>query len=278
MQASNAPRRERTNQHRGRRRKHRQPPVTKTEYRELLSLPTVRYMILTVVTLMTVIMLYGSVKSSVAHQHFTTAKNGLKALTAGQYAYSTQYIEAAQAALALYPERANYHETLGSLYEHMAVQINQQTVIDKADMLARREWLLLAQNHYESALLHRPYWPVTHANLAMVKWRQNTIDDALFVHVEKAHEYGAMKTEVHQFMAHLGASLYLSQHPYFLQAQTMFSHHFEHGLRDPKSRQTVQALINERNIQLEVCQWLGAEAATITFLKCNTPTAATKAT
>lgn len=251
-----------------RRRKHRAAPVTKTVSKSVFETPYVKHGIWGLALVLTLWTLFSSIESSRAHYHFQIAKNGLAAFAAGDFSQQQSIINTAKTAINIDPKRANYHETLGSLYEYLALNVIAEKHKDKDTIMLQRQWLDLAYSHYLSAADLRPYWPVTQANLGMIRWRQNTIDQQLFSHIANAHRLGRMKAEVHEFIVQIGGAFYLSQHPYFIEQQSMFVHHFSNGIRNPQSRKVVLGYINQMNIKNDVCGWLNQDENSQKYLKC----------
>jgi hypothetical protein len=255
-------------QERKRRRKHRAAPVTKTVSKSIFETEYVKHGVWGLALILTLWTLFGSVQSSRAHYYFQIAKNGLAAFSVGDFLQQQAIITAAKAAIEIDPARANYHETLGSLYEYLALNVIAEKHKDKDTIMVQRQWLDLAYSHYLRAEDLRPYWPVTHANLGMIRWRQNTIDEQLFTHITNAHRLGRMKAEVHEFIVQIGGALYLSQHPYFIEQQAMFAHHFSNGIRNHQSRKVVLGYIAAMNIKSDVCGWVKQDELSQKWLKC----------
>lgn len=253
---------------RSRRRRHRAPPITRTIHTSLFEKKSARYGIGVVVLVITVWSLWSTVQSSRAHYHFQIATNGLAAFAGGDFSQQKHIITAAKKAIDIAPQRANYHETLGSLYEYIALNVMAEKHKDKDQIMIQRQSLDLAYSQYLNALALRPNWPVTHANLGMIRWRQNTIDEQLFTHIADAHRLGRMKAEVHEFIVNIGGALYLSQHPYFVEHQGMFIQHFSNGIRNNRSRQSITKYINSLNIKSDVCGWLTQDEKSQQWLKC----------
>ena len=251
-----------------RRRKHRAALVTKTVSKSVFETPNVKHAVWGIALVLTLWTLFSSIQSSRAHYHFQHAKNGLAAFAAGDFSQQQAVIKAAKNAIDIDPDRANYHETLGSLYEYLALNVIAEKHKDKDTIMVQRQWLDLAYSHYQSAAGLRPYWPVTQANLGMIRWRQNTIDEHLFTHITNAHRLGRMKAEVHEFIVQIGGALYLSQHPYFMEQQAMFIHHLSNGIRNPQSRKVILKYIATTNIKSDVCGWLKQDEHSQKHLKC----------
>ncbi len=255
---------------RKRQRRLRTKPVTITTTNSLFEQLWVRLLCLCCGVLVTVFVIYSSVQSSRAHAYFQTAKNGVVNFSRGDFSQQTQIINAAKQAIAIYPNKANYHDTLASLYEYLAISVINQQHKDKDSVMIQRQWLALAYSHYQTAAMWRPYWPVTHANMAMIKWRQNQIDEVLLAHLLRAHQLGAMKDEVHQLMVNIGSAFYLSQHPYFAEHQSLFVSHFANGLRNGSTRRYVKEHIRNMSLQSDVCAWLEQDETIQRLLKCVT--------
>ena len=160
---------------------------------------------------------------------------------------------AIQSAVDSQPSHPLYQDLLGQVYEWGAI----------AGYEDQSSALQAAKAHYLRGTQLRPLWPVTWASLAMIKWRQQEFDDQLLTYLQRASELGPKKPEVHLLYVQLGMALYASNHPMLLRIRDEFYHRISLGLRDPKSRGQVQALIKQYDAQKRVCRWLRNEPLSI---------------
>lgn len=128
-----------------------------------------------------------------------------------------------------------------------------------------------AKQYYINAILLRPTWPVTYASLAMIKWRQNELDDELLMLINKADEYGPLKAEIHVFIVEFSLSLYSNNHPFYVNVRPLVKDRMRKGLRNKQSRLRILEAIRNFNELETACRWMKEEDNYVykTILNCG---------
>lgn len=125
---------------------------------------------------------------------------------------------------------------------------------------ANKEALQDAKANYLAATKLRPLWPVTWANLAMIKWRLQQFDDEMLGFLHKANDLGPYSTEVHLLFTRLGISLYQANHPMFVDIKDIVYKRIGLGLRNADSKPLVLAFIDSTGALKNVCQWVTVDS------------------
>ena len=163
---------------------------------------------------------------------------------------------------------ANVLHHSNPLYLELDAQIKEWGVLSgfEADM-----GLQAAQASYLLASKSRPLWPVTWANLAMLKWRKQEFDDEMLSYLNKAHTLGLQKAEVHILFTQLGLSLYQANHPFYRSIREQTQTHIKKGIRANPSRNQIVAFIKDNGHHRTVCRWLDVndDAFAISMLGCQ---------
>lgn len=144
-------------------------------------------------------------------------------------------------ALSLDPTHPTYNHRMGRLY-HVRMGM---------EPLRRDENGALAKQHFERSIEIRPYWPLTWANLALVKRDLREFDDRFFEATIKAARYGPWEPGVHQILASVGLpfAFVFADEP---EARAAIIGSVTRGLRSPVSYAPREVLAQLKNSQLLV--------------------------
>jgi hypothetical protein len=118
--------------------------------------------------------------------------------------------------------------------------------------------LLLAKAYYIKATNLRPTWAVTWANLAVLKWRLNEIDQTLINYLIQANKYGKNVTEVRKIWVDVGLFLYQNKSPYSSQVIRGLRQHLKLMLQDDRVqiRKSAVSIVKRHNAERFVCKWI----------------------
>ena len=119
--------------------------------------------------------------------------------------------------------------------------------------------LELAKEYYLKASESRPTWPVTWANLAMIKWRQQQFDEELSEYLNKASQYGSQTPEVHLLFVQLGLSLYKDNHPFYIEIKDTVRSRLALALLHPQSNEKARQFIHTTEQLKTACRWLAQD-------------------
>lgn len=116
-----------------------------------------------------------------------------------------------------------------------------------------------AENTYLAATKIRPLWPVTWANLAMLKWRKQEFDDEMLKYLNNADKLGPQKAEVHLLFAQLGLSLYQANQPFYTRIKESVQSRIFKGLRASQVSTKLVSFIKQSGHKKTVCRWLNID-------------------
>ena len=139
------------------------------------------------------------------------------------------------------------------LYTELAGQMQEWGAVSG---YADTDALNLAKGHYLATTKLRPLWPVTWANLAMVKWRLHEFDDEMLSYLHKADELGPYSKEVHVLFTRLGISLYQANHPMYSDVKETVHERIRKGLQNKQAKIDIVAFIDSTNSLGAVCRWI----------------------
>lgn len=189
-----------------------------------------------------------------AAMHYYKAKNRLDNWVAqGKVTNEAAYQEgksAAESAVSLSNTNPLYLDILADVYQW---GLYQQLEPDSADVTKR------AQALYHKSLQYRPGWPVTWANLALLKWRMKELDNEFRFYLERADTLGISQPEVHLLFTELGFATYQARHPLYTEYQAKIKHRLYQALLTPQSREKAIALIEKYEMKKTACRWLQRE-------------------
>lgn len=153
--------------------------------------------------------------------------------------------DALRRALELDPMHPTYHHRMGRLY-HLRLRM---------EPLQRDEWGALAKQHFHESLAVRPYWPLTWANLALVKRDLAEFDNEMVEALVNAATYGPWEPGVHEMLAEVGLP-YLAA--FSGDAKAAITGSIARGLRSPVPRAPRAVLEKLKQYQASIDQDLAA--------------------
>jgi hypothetical protein len=139
------------------------------------------------------------------------------------------------------------------LYAELAGQLQEWGAVSG---YADSDALHLAKEHYLATTRLRPLWPVTWANLAMVKWRLNEFDEEMMSFLNKADELGPYTKEVNVLFTRLGISLYQANHPMYSDIKETVHERIRKGLQNEQARKEILDFIDSTQSLEAVCRWI----------------------
>jgi hypothetical protein len=151
---------------------------------------------------------------------------------------------------------ANLLHSSHPLYIDFAGQVDEWGEVSG---FGQQNSLQKAEQHFQDAVKIRPLWPVSWANLAMIKWRLQEFDQQMFAYVMKAHELGSQSAEVHTLFALLGITLNNANHPMFNDIGDLSREHISRGLRNEQSKKLIVAFVQSTSSLSTVCRWVGLQ-------------------
>lgn len=119
-----------------------------------------------------------------------------------------------------------------------------------------QESLFQAKAYYLESTKVRPLWPITWANLAMIKWRLQEFDDEMFAYLKKADALGPQSFEVHILFSRLGISLYEANHPMYTKIKDSVHTRLRLGLRNVYSKEPILSFMKTTDSFATVCRWM----------------------
>lgn len=131
--------------------------------------------------------------------------------------------------------------------------------------------LLDAKAAYLEATTLRPMWPVSWANLAMLKWRLQEFDDEMLGYLDKANELGPQSREVHLLFSQLGLTLYKANHPFYININKEVRKRVVNALKTHSSRDQLRDFISANGHLSTVCRWVKIDEPVVAenFLACK---------
>ncbi|MEQ3659327.1 MAG: VpsP family polysaccharide biosynthesis protein [Glaciecola sp.] len=128
-----------------------------------------------------------------------------------------------------------------------------------------------AKVNYRKAIAKRPTWAVSHASLALVKWRLQEFDTELESALLNAMKYGPRKPEVHLVVSQFGLATYQANHPYYAIVRENLPFFIYLALQGRETEQKMLDIINYQDSVKSVCRWFHIHRldASTTSLKCN---------
>lgn len=150
-------------------------------------------------------------------------------------------------------QTANILHRSNPLYIDLSGQIKEWGAVSGFD---EKDGLKLAKANYLQATKIRPLWPVTWANLAMVKWRLQEFDEEMLGYLTKANELGPQTIEVHILFSRIGISLYAANNPMYTDIRDIVHKRLGLGLRNSLSRAPIVSFIESTESVSVVCRWM----------------------
>lgn len=102
----------------------------------------------------------------------------------------------------------------------------------------------------------KPIWPVTWANLAIVKWHLQEFDEEMLGYLLKADKLGPQVAEIHVLFSRLGLSLYAVNHPLYKDIEDVVHTRMRLGIRNPNTNKPILIFINNTNSLSTACSWM----------------------
>jgi len=163
------------------------------------------------------------------------------------------------------PTEAEFEQTKGAINTANVLHYSNPLYIDLSGQLD--EWgaisgfeetvgLKQAQANYIEATKIRPLWPVTWANLVMVKWRLQEFDEEMLDYLSRANKLGPQSVEVHILFVRMGLSLFAANHPMYAYIKDTVRERLRRGLRNPYSRDKIVSFINSTKSMSTACAWM----------------------
>lgn len=153
-------------------------------------------------------------------------------------------------------QTANILHRSNPFYIDLSGQIKEWGAVSGFD---ERDGLLLAKINYLQATKIRPLWPVTWANLAMVKWRLQEFDEEMLGYLMKANELGSQTIEVHILFSRIGISLYAANNPMYTEIKQIVHTRLGLGMRNSFSRAPIVSFIQSTESESVVCRWMAEQ-------------------
>ena len=113
-----------------------------------------------------------------------------------------------------------------------------------------------AMQLYQLSLTQRPAWPVTWANMALLKWRSGEFDEAFHHYLARADALGKSQPEVHLLFAELGLVLYSARNPLYTELKDKVKHRLYQAVVNPLSREKALNIIARHQAKRTACRWL----------------------
>ncbi|NQZ33762.1 MAG: hypothetical protein HRU06_21040 [Oceanospirillaceae bacterium] len=159
----------------------------------------------------------------------------------------TKNITTIKSSIKLNPENAEYREYLARLYYLRALNNWQQPS-------AFRENLIKAYIQHKTALKHRPNWPYSWANLALVKSHLQQFDNEFREAIEKAEQYGPWEIATNNAIVQAIFAHWTKMPPPLQQTaisalERIYQQH----------KQTARSLLKHYKLQTEICTQLTDE-------------------
>lgn len=128
-----------------------------------------------------------------------------------------------------------------------------------------------SKQQYIKSIQYRPMWPVTWANLAMIKLRKFEYDEQLLFYLQQAKKMGPHTNEVNVLYAKLGLILYSNNHPFYLHIKEKSRDSLLATLYDHNTRKQMIDMIKDTNNIRQVCRWFSNEPEIIigVYLRCQ---------
>lgn len=206
---------------------------------------------------MCVVSLYWTANFLVANNNYYHAKNSVQRIRLHSSAQTVDNIKAAleqvDSAIKYFPQKASYYLLRAELNEWMA-----RISPDREEYFYR-----LAFDDFKMALLQRPNWPATWANLAAIKWKLDEVDDEFYNYLKKALKLGPQHEIVHIFVVEYGLATLASYSKEFVKINKPLRRHIALGLKNQLSRDRIIKAIEAYNLQREVCRWMVDEGYSV---------------
>lgn len=213
-----------------------------------------KYLVISVVTLVLFSFISASFNQLRAALHYYKANNLLmqwkeseKINSQGDYVLAK---ETAEKAVELSNNNPLYLDVLADIYQwglYQKLESDPVNVSQKAMQL------------YQESIQNRPSWPVTWANMAVLKWRNGEFDEGFEFYLSQADKFGKSQPEVHLLFTELGLAAYQARHPLYTQYKQTIKHRIYNAILSPQSRDKALTLIEKYEQRRITCRWLARE-------------------
>lgn len=210
-----------------------------------------KYLVIAMVTLVLFSFINASFNQLRAALHYYKANNLLtqwreseKINSQGDYILAK---ETAQKAVELSNNNPLYLDVLADIYQWGLYQKLESDPVNVTKM---------AMQLYKLSIQNRPSWPVTWANMAVLKWRNGEFDEDFKFYLSQADKFGKSQPEVHLLFTELGLAAYQARHPLYTQYKQTIKHRIYNAILSPQSRDKALSLIKKYEQRRITCRWL----------------------
>jgi hypothetical protein len=213
-----------------------------------------KYLVIGVVTLILLSFISASFDQLRAALHYYKANNLLMQWKESEKINSqSDYVlakETAEKAVELSKNNPLYLDVLADIYQwglYQKLETDTVNVTNEAMQL------------YQLSIQNRPGWPVTWANMAVLKWRNGEFDEDFKFYLSQADKFGKSQPEVHLLFNELGLAAYQARHPLYSQYKQIIKHRIYNAILSPQSRDKALALVEKYEQRRITCRWLASE-------------------
>tara|TARA_Y100001956_G_scaffold16668_1_gene16182 strand:+ start:7060 stop:7767 length:708 start_codon:yes stop_codon:yes gene_type:complete len=210
-----------------------------------------KYLVIAMVTLVLFSFINASFNQLRAALHYYKANNLLtqwreseKINRQGDYILAK---ETAEKAVELSNNNPLYLDVLADIYQWGLYQKLESDPVNVTKM---------AMQLYKLSIQNRPSWPVTWANMAVLKWRNGEFDEDFKFYLSQADKFGKSQPEVHLLFTELGLAAYQARHPLYTQYKQTIKHRIYNAILSPQSRDKALSLIKKYEQRRITCRWL----------------------
>ncbi|MDT0595957.1 VpsP family polysaccharide biosynthesis protein [Glaciecola petra] len=214
--------------------------------------------------LVCVVGIFNAFRFGAANLDYYSVRNSIDLWSENGQTQTKEEYESAKRAI----KTARILHSSNPLYIELTGQITEWGQVSGLDA---DKSLLDAKADYLKATTLRPMWPVSWANLAMLKWRLQEFDDEMLGYLEKANELGPQSREVHLLYSQLGLTLYKANHPFYININKVARERVVLVLKTHSSRDQFRDFINANGHLVTVCRWVKIDAPAVAknFLSCK---------
>lgn len=198
--------------------------------------------------------LFNALRFGLASAEYHQAKDIMETWHVEQKVSSAQSYQEAASAVAT----AKFLHSSNPLYLDLAGELNEWAAIAGADLSQQdpASSLQTAKEYYLEASKARPLWPVTWANLAMIKWRLQEFDEEMLRYLNQADRLGPQAVEVDLLFIRLGIALYQSNNTFYIPLKERIHNRLRSGIVNERSRSLVLSYIDSTESIEFVCAWM----------------------
>ena len=229
--------------------------INKTDIKEIYKTYIKKeYALAIIVFSIALIGVLNALRFGIANIEYYVAKNTMQEWQEAQEVTSNDSFEKASLAVAT----AKILHSSNPLYIDLAGELNEWASLAGEDISNKtlQQSLESAKAYYLEATKNRPLWPVSWANLAMIKWRMQEFDDEMMTYLQKADTLGSQSHEVDLLFTRLGIALYQSNNPFYTNLRDTVHNRLRASLVDERSRVMVLAYIESTKSIEVACAWM----------------------